>query len=105
VNTPPVSPAHAESARKNERLILRSLASYGQAHVAQALDVSESTVSRWKDGEIARWAQCLAVLGLKVVPAEHLLCSPKMIEALLTFARQRVAQLDNVEQLQWEEEL
>jgi len=104
MSTPPVSPNSDETARKNERLILRGLASCGQAPVAQALAVSESTVSRWKDGEIARWAQCLALLGLKIVPMEYRCYDPKTLEALLTFARQRMDQLESVEQLPWEED-
>jgi len=103
MDNPPVIHLDA-SARKNEQLILRGLASRGQAPVAQALAVSESTVSRWKDGEIARWAQCLSVLGLRVVPVEYRCYEPKTLEALLTLARQRMDQLDSVEQLPWEEE-
>lgn len=39
-------------AREFESLILNRLLSVGQKTVADAIGVSESTVSRWKEGEI-----------------------------------------------------
>jgi len=97
-----MTPDYAATARKNEQLILRALASRGQAPVAQALGTSESTVSRWKDGEVARTAQFLSALGLRVVPVAYRCYDQKTLEALLTLARQRVDQIDSVDQLVWE---
>ena len=98
-----LSPAQQESARKIGSSILKRLASVGQVHVAQSLGVSESTVSRWKDKEIEETAQFLAVLGLKSVPADYKCYDPKSIDALLTLAKERMAQLESPDQLKWED--
>lgn len=67
-------------AREFESLVLNRLLSVGQRTVADAIGVSESTVSRWKEGEIERWCKVLALLELQVVhPSEY-------IQALKTLA-------------------
>lgn len=58
------------SARKNETVLRNRLAEIGQVKVADKLDVSESTVSRWKDQDIERISLYLAALKLKVVPSD-----------------------------------
>lgn len=90
---PSLSTGQAARARKNEALILQRLASEGQAPVAEALEVSESTVSRFKDGDIARFARLLAVLGLKATPQEYKCYKPEYIEWLLQGARIGVGSL------------
>lgn len=91
-------------ARKIEREILKRLASVGQARIAEQLGVNESTVSRWKDGDIARWARFLALLGLKATPHDYRCYDEKTLSAMLTLARQRMAQLESVEHLQFEDD-
>ena len=101
---PALSTDQQGTARKNASSILRALASVGQVHVATALGVSESTVSRWKDKEIDEMGQFLAVLGMKAVSANYKCYDPKSIDALLTLAKERMAQLETPEQLNWERE-
>jgi hypothetical protein len=79
------------------------LSSVGQARAAEALQTSESTISKLKSGELEMLAKLLAAIGVKCVP-EHLRCyEPKQMEAILTLAKARLAQIDSTEQLAWEE--
>lgn len=96
------SPTLDAHARKNEQIVLRSLASVGQAHVAEHLSVNESTVSRWKDGDIGRFCRMLTLLGLKITPQHYRCYDEPTLQAMLTLARQRMEQLDGVEKLRWE---
>ncbi len=73
-------------ARKNATLILQRLASVGQAALAEALGVSESTISRWKDGDLEKIALTLAVLGIKIVPLDYRCVDPRKLDALLALA-------------------
>lgn len=92
-----------ERSRKAECLVLRRLASVGQVHVAEALNVSESTVSRMKEGA-RQWIDLLDACGLKVVPADMQCYREDSLQAILTLARQRMEQLQTPDQLQWDED-
>ena len=83
--------------------ILAALGSVGQNRVAEGLGVHESTVSDAKTKRYPEFAKTLALLGLKVVPYEARCYTPESIEPLLALAKQRMAQLDNVRQLEWGE--
>lgn len=61
-------------AREIEAMVLRRLGECGQGAAAQALQVSEATVSRLKDGQITTISRLIAFLGLKVVPEEYREC-------------------------------
>ena len=98
-----LSPDQLGTSRKISASILRALASVGQVRVAESLGVSESTVSRWKDKEIDEMGQLLAVLGLKSVPQDYKCYDPKSIDALLTLAKERLAQIEHPDHLVWEE--
>ena len=98
-----LSPAAAERARKNESMVLQRLASVGQAAVADAAGVSESTVSRFKDGELERICAVLSVLGLKVVPIEMKCYPSDQIDAIFTLAKARMKNLDHADKLACEE--
>ncbi|EOD9077786.1 CII family transcriptional regulator [Pseudomonas aeruginosa] len=58
-----LNPERDARAREFESLILNRLLSVGQKTVADTIGVSESTVSRWKEGEIERWCKVLALLA------------------------------------------
>ena len=65
---------------------MQRLASVGQRQLAAHLNVSESTVSRMKEGDIQRFSQILGFMGLKVVP-ESAQCYPnEYVEKLHYFA-------------------
>lgn len=61
-----------ERARKYVSSALRAIASVGQRPLAEALGVSEATVSRHiSEGHLERALQILAQVGLKVVHADR----------------------------------
>ena len=75
-----------ESARKIETLLRNRLAEVGQVRMADKLNVSESTVSRWKDSEIEKVALYLSGLMLKVVPSGANLINADEVKAMRTLA-------------------
>lgn len=95
----------SERSRKNESIVLQRLLSVGQANVARELKISESTLSRRKDGDIAEFCTMLAVLGLKVVPTSMKCYRPEDIEPLLALARQRMQTLRSADQLAFEDDV
>lgn len=98
----PLSAADAERARKFHTLALQRVASVGQKHMAEQLDTSESTVSRFVSAELERACRVLAVLGLKVVPSDMQCYPPDKIRILLTLARDHLNQLETPEQLSFD---
>ncbi|EPH0891584.1 TPA: transcriptional regulator [Pseudomonas aeruginosa] len=73
-------------AREFESLVLNRLLSVGQRTVADAIGVSESTVSRWKEGEIERWCKVLAHLVLQLVPEQAVVVNADYLRSLETLA-------------------
>lgn len=73
-------------ARKSQATILQRLASVGQKPVADALAVSEATISRLKSEGVESFTAFLAALGLKVVPEAHKCFAPEYVENLRYFA-------------------
>jgi transcriptional regulator with XRE-family HTH domain len=97
-----MSPVIAENARKNEKTVLQAFARVSQTKVAEAMGVSDSTVTRFKEGGIEQACALLAACGLKVVPIE-MQCFPRdKVHALLTLARDHLVQMEHPEQLTWE---
>ena len=86
-------------ARKNEVIVVQRLASVGQSAVADALKVDESTVSRFKDGTITRFAKMLAVMNLKIVPTEFKCYRPEDIEPYIQLAKQHMRKVVSVHDL------
>lgn len=91
-----------ERARKNETLLLQRLASVGQTQLAAAIGVSESTVSRFKDGEFAKIAKLLAALGVKCVSSEYRCVDPKTMDTLLHGHKQWVNSISDHNELMWD---
>lgn len=98
-----VSPALRESARKIESSLLQRLSSVGQVTVARAMDVSESTVSRLKDGQITVVSQLLAALGLKLVPHDFKVVDPVRAQAMYTLYEAAISRMNNPADLLWED--
>lgn len=86
MSTTQLSPELDERAREFESLVLNRLLSAGQRSVADAIGVSESTVSRWKEGEIERWCKVLALLGLQLVPDQAVVVNADYLRSLETLA-------------------
>ncbi len=77
-------------AREIEAMVLRRLGECGQGAAAQALQVSEATVSRLKDGQITTISRLIAFLGLKVVPEEYREVNPEVLAAFITIYKAAV---------------
>ena len=90
-----------ERARKNEALILQGVQTCGLKSIAKAVRRDESTVSRWKDTELERFARLLAACDLKVVPASFKCAKPEIIEALETL--DRASMNDRSRSLVWDD--
>lgn len=78
-----------EIARETETLILQRVASVGQKQISIAMGpgFSETTVSRWNDGEYEKWAKVLSLLGLRVVPQSAVVVTAEYLSSLETLAR------------------
>lgn len=87
-----VSAAIVQASRKNEQLILHSLAEHGQARIADMMGVHESTISRFKDGGISQASALVAALGLKIVPQRMECFDPEYVRALRTLANLGIKQ-------------
>lgn len=85
--TTTLNSAQLEMARKYEALILQQLAVIGQRSVANALEVSDSTISRMKNGGIDELCRFLVALELQVVPESSVMSCPERLKALVTLAR------------------
>jgi len=73
-----VSPMQDARTRKTFTILLRALASVGQRATADALGVSETTISRMKsDGDLERFSRLLTVLGFKPVPVASKVVTPE----------------------------
>ena len=66
------------------------------------MGVSESTVSRVKSEQLEAVCALIAHLGLKVVPVEMQCFPAEKVGALLTLARDHLAQIEKPEQLIWD---
>lgn len=86
MTTAPLSAAQLEKAREYQSLILQQFAVIGQRAVANALDVSDSTVSRIKTEQVESISLLLVALELKVAPEEWKLTCPQYLRAIETLA-------------------
>ena len=66
------------------------------------MGVSESTVARLKSDHLANFCDLLVALDLKVVPQAVKCFDPASISALMQLARERVAQMDAPDVLEWD---
>jgi hypothetical protein len=94
-----VKPEYQERARKNEKTVLNTVQKLTGRTVAERMESSESTVSRFKNGELAEWSAFLACAGLKIVPTEARCYPPHIAEAMLAFTKHNVSRIKTVEEL------
>lgn len=95
------SDSYDSIARKSLTTILNAVEKVGQNAVAEGCGVDASTITGDKAKYWPRFAKTLAVAGLKVVPVTARCYAPETIEPLLALAKQRMSQLDNIQQLEW----
>lgn len=94
-----MKPEYQERARKNERTVIGAVQKLTGKEIAVRMEASESTVSRYKNGELAEWSAFLACAGLKVVPTESRCYPPHIAEAMLAFTRHNISRIKTVEEL------
>jgi hypothetical protein len=86
--TVPVSAEVEARSRKNLSRILHGLASVGQVHVAGAIGLHESNITRWKEkGEFERMSTMLAAMGLRIALPEQKVMSQDEFNMLMRFAK------------------
>lgn len=93
-----------ERARKNLAAILNRLSKAGQSKVAEAMQVHESTISKWKSGDLENFAKLLAVLELKCVSSSKVCYTPKQVDVFILLAKERMAMIDSHRDLEEDEE-
>ncbi len=98
-----VSQAIDSSARKSLTTLLNAVEKVGQTAIAEGCGVDSSTITGDKAKYWPRFTKTIAIAGLKLVPQESKCYAPEVIEPLLTLAKQRMAQLENIQQLEWDE--
>lgn len=80
-----LSPEQDARAREFEGPDAEPTSVHRQKIVADAIGVSESTVSGWKEGGVERWCRALVLLGLRVIPSD-VQCPPSQYIQALTLA-------------------
>lgn len=90
----------SERSRKNESIVLQGLGRIGQVHIAKELNVSEATISRFKENCLQQFSEIIAACGLKIVPESVHCYSDDSINAVLTLAGQRMDQLKKASDLE-----
>lgn len=91
-----------EIARNLNTDLLQEISKLGQNQIAPAIDTSESTLSRVVP-QLEKTILLMRACGYKVVPMDLRCYRDEDIEPLLTLAKQRMAQLETVRQLEWED--
>lgn len=87
-----LSQEQAETARKNYSAFLQALASTGQKNLAEALGLSETAISRWKQGDMELATKALAVLGLRIVPLSDPYVPKDYLSALKVIVRHSLSE-------------
>lgn len=77
-------------AQRIHTAILQALAKISQARVAELIGAAPSTVTLFKDEQLARFTQVLAACGLKVVPDTEESVDMNEVRALRVIARARI---------------
>jgi hypothetical protein len=90
-------------ARKSLTAILNAVERVGQNTIAEGCEVDSSTITGDKAKYWPRFAKTLAIAGLKVVPVTVRCYAPESIEPLLQLAKQRLAQMQSLRELEWED--
>lgn len=76
-----LSPEHREKAREIETLLSQRIATTTQAEVCRETGANKDKINRLVANDLDLIAGVLAVVGLKVVPEDHVYCSKETAEA------------------------
>jgi hypothetical protein len=94
-----MKPEFQDRARKNEKTVLNAVSKVSGKTVAERMESSETTVSRFKNGDLAEWAAFLACAGLKVVPVSMKCYPGQIVDAMFTLAQHNVMRIKDVNEL------
>ncbi|MDG9784661.1 CII family transcriptional regulator [Metapseudomonas otitidis] len=97
-----MSQDQAVRSRKNYSVLMRALASVGNAPVALAVGCDEATISRMKPEKFEQFCQILAVLNLKVVPNDMRCFNERDIETILHQAKRWMEHVQGIDQLEFD---
>jgi hypothetical protein len=84
---PELSISSDGKARETLAVIFQALSAKGQGAIAKAMDISDSSMSRWKSDEIPVMAKLLCALELKIVPETFTCVDPEYLRSLRVLAR------------------
>ncbi|MBO2926674.1 transcriptional regulator [Pseudomonas otitidis] len=102
MSTERLSQDQAVRSRKNYSVLMRALASVGNAPVALAVGCDEATISRMKPEKFEQFCQILAVLNLKVVPNDMRCFNERDIETILHQAKRWMEHVQGIDQLEFD---
>ncbi|CAM4031376.1 CII family transcriptional regulator [Ectopseudomonas alcaliphila] len=102
MSTETLSQDQTVRARKNYSVLMRALASVGNAPVALAVGCDEATISRMKPEKFEQFCQILAVLDLKVVPSDMRCFNERDIETILHQAKRWMEHVQGIDQLEFD---
>lgn len=77
----------SDLSRRNHTTLLKALASVSQVRVAESSGISETTLSRMKDGELERFCSIAAACNLVLQPRTFRAVDPDRLRALEVLAR------------------
>lgn len=98
--TPKLSHEQTARARKNLHFILQRVNSVGNGPIALAVDCDEATISRMKPDKFEQFSQILAVLDLKIVPAEMRCFNEHDIAMFIHGSKRWMEHIQGVDQLE-----
>ncbi|WP_157686012.1 hypothetical protein [Robbsia andropogonis] len=86
-------------------MILQAVSLTGQNRVAEEIQRSPATISRWlsQEDEMPRCCEIIAALNLKVVPKSAVCVSQRTFEAYKILAAEHMRAVSREEQLSWDE--
>jgi hypothetical protein len=94
-----MKPEFQDRARNNEKTVLNAVSKVSGKTVAERMESSETTVSRFKNGDLAEWSAFLACAGLKVVAANAKCYQPDVAAAMLVASKRFFSSIRSVEEL------
>lgn len=83
--------------RNMQTQVLQAIDKDGQAELAKAIGIDSSTVSRLKEHHLATLCKMMAVLGLKVVPANMKCYDAAKMDILFKLAKDNFQRLEEVD--------
>ncbi len=101
---PPLNQETIARSSLNLSTCMKGIASAGHNKIAEALEVDESTISKFKQEKIPQFCTLLATCGLKIIPIQMKCYDPEYIKAIFKLAQVQMNKFHEPEQLSWDED-